>query len=115
MRRSGVFCNAKQTPWCDSTRSAYTAPWARPYRAVRITGEIARAQRQVNTLLYRRVPGELVDEIEDEIIVLRARLMANDVALMVLVEQARRANEQRPERHRLDLAAAFHAIGIGQG
>ena len=72
---------------------------------MRITAEIAHAQRQVNTLLYRRVPGELVDAIEDEIVALRTRLMNNDVALMMLVEQARRANEQRPERHRLDLDA----------
>ena len=69
----------------------------------------------MNTLLYRRVPGELVDEIEDEIIAPRTRLMNNDVALMVLVEQARRANEQRPERHRLDLAAAFHAMASVRG
>ena len=88
---------------------------ARRSEAVRITAEIALAQRQVNTLLYRRVPGELVDEIEDEIIALRTRLMNNDVALMVLVEQARRANEQRPERHRLDLAAAFHAMASVKG
>jgi hypothetical protein len=47
--------------------------------------------------------------------VLRARLMANDVALMVLAEQARRANDQRPERHRIDLAAAFHAMASVKG
>ena len=49
------------------------------------------------------------------VIALRTRLMNNDVALMVLVEQARRANEQRPERHRLDLAAAFHAMASVKG
>ena len=83
--------------------------------AVRITAEIAHVQRQVNTLLYRRVPGELVDEIEDEIIALRTRLMNNDVALMVLVEQARRANLQRPVRHQLDLDAAFRAMASVKG
>ena len=82
---------------------------ARRSEAVRITAEIALAQRQVNTLLYRRVPGELVDEIEDEIIALRTRLMNNDVALMVLVEQVRRVDERRPSRHQLDLDAAFRA------
>ena len=97
-------------PWCDSTRSTYTALWApaprfasgettsppfsdllrrvvpRRSEMVRITAEIALAQRQVNTLSYRRVRGELVDEFEDEIIALRTRLMNNDVALMTLVE-----------------------------
>jgi hypothetical protein len=66
--------------------------------------------RPFASLLYRRVPGELVDEIEDEIIALRTRLMSNDVAFMVLVEQARRANEQRPERHQLDPDATFRAM-----
>jgi hypothetical protein len=69
---------------------------ARRSEAVRITAEIAHAQRQVNTLLYRRVPGELVDEIEDEIIALRTRLMNNDVALMMLVEQARPCERTEP-------------------
>ena len=77
--------------------------------------EIARAQRQVNMLLRRRVPGELVDEIEDQIIALRTRLMNNDVALMVLVQRARRANGQRPERHQLDLDAAFRAMASVKG
>ena len=88
---------------------------ARHSEAVRITAEIAHPQRLVNTLLYRRVPGELVDAIEDEIIALRTRLMNNDVALMVLAEQARRANEQRPERHQLDLDAAFRTMASVKG
>jgi hypothetical protein len=36
--------------------------------------------------------------------------MNNDVALMVLVEQVRRANERRPSRHQLDLDAVFRAM-----
>ena len=57
----------------------------------------------------------MVDEIEDEIVALRTRLMNNDVALMMLVEQVRRANEQQPKRHRLDLAVAFHAMASVKG
>ena len=52
----------------------------------------------------------MIDVIEDEILALRAQLMANDVGLMDLVEQARRANEHRSERQRLDLEAAFRAM-----
>jgi hypothetical protein len=78
--------------------------------AVRLTAEIDAQQRQMNQLLRRRVPGELVDAIEDQILALRTRLMANDAAMMVLVAQARQANDRRPEQRRLDLELAFRAM-----
>jgi anti-sigma factor ChrR (cupin superfamily) len=83
--------------------------------AARLTAEIDAQQRQMNQLLYRRVPGELVDAIEDEILALRDRLMANDAAMMVLVAQARQANDRRPEPRRLDLELAFRAMKRAQG
>jgi hypothetical protein len=131
-----AFCNAKQLP---TDPCAATALWTRPHRdsprarqrrlhsliccvalphaaqAVRITAQITRAQRRVNTLLYCRVPGEPVDEIGDEIIALRTRLMNKDMALMTLVQQARRANERRPERDQLDLDTAFRAMASVKG
>jgi hypothetical protein len=56
------------------------------------------------------VPGDEIDAIEDTILELRSRLMASDAARMMLVEQARRANGQRPPRRRLDLDQAFRAM-----
>lgn len=64
----------------------------------------------MNRLLYRRVPGEQIDAIEDAIIALRARLMTNDAAMMALIEQARRVNDRRPERRRLDPELALRAM-----
>jgi hypothetical protein len=84
-------------------RHSPTCYTALPHAAARRCAEIARAQRRVNALLYRRVPGELVDEIEDEIIALHTKLMRNDEVMMALVVRARRANNQRPARRRLDL------------
>jgi hypothetical protein len=78
--------------------------------AARITAEIDAHQRRMNTLLGQRVPGELIDAIEDEILVLRGRLMANDAAMMALVAQARQVNDRRSERRRLDLELAFRAV-----
>ena len=65
---------------------------ARRRTAARIISEIDDAQRRMNTLLCRRVPGELIDEIDDEIRALRAQLMTNEAEMMHLVEQSRRAN-----------------------
>ena len=78
--------------------------------AASLTAEIDATQRRMNNLLRRRVPGEQIDAIEDEIFALRDRLMANDAAMMALVAQARQANDRRPEPRRLDLELAFRAM-----
>jgi hypothetical protein len=91
--------------------------WIAEHRAAaaRITVEIDTRQRMMNRLLTRRVPGDRIDAIEDEILALRARLMANDAAMMILVEHARRANDRRPERRRLDLEVEYRAMARASG
>ncbi len=61
------------------------------------------------------MPGELVDAIEDDILALRGRLMANDAAMMALVAQARQLNDRRAEDCRLDLELAFRAMPRAPG
>ena len=60
--------------------------------------------------LLRRVAARRSEAVRITAEILRTRLMNNDVALIVLVEQARRANEQRPERHQLDLDRAMASV-----
>jgi hypothetical protein len=81
----------------------------RAHRLVRAIGAIE--QRRLG-LLYKQVPGEVIDQLEDEIDALRAQLVIVDVDLMNLVTRVRMLNETR--RQKVDLDRAFRKMMPGQ-
>ena len=78
--------------------------------AVRLTAEIAAREKTMQALLQRRVDGALIDAAEDEILALRARLMANDAAMMSLLAKARHLNDGRDRSDQVDIEAMLRRM-----
>ena len=77
--------------------------------AVRLTAGIAARETTMQPLLQWRVDGNLIDAA-DEILALRARLMANDATMMSLLAEARHLNDGRDRSDQVDIDAMLRRM-----